>query len=72
VNVFAMRECNDDLSRENAIKRAENIENLSHGMLLLGVAVSTAPTGHCPVEQIQLAGFDGERSLLPEAETVHT
>jgi branched-chain amino acid transport system substrate-binding protein len=58
---YTLQQCKDDLSRANVMKQAENIKGLSLDMLLPGIAVNTSPTDHYPVEQMQLARFEGKR-----------
>jgi branched-chain amino acid transport system substrate-binding protein len=59
--VQVLKQCGDDLSRENVMKQAANLKDLALGMLLPGVVVNTSPTDFAPIEQQQLARFNGER-----------
>ena len=59
--VQVLKQCGDDLSRENVMKQAANLKDLSLGMLLPGVVIDTSPTDFAPIEQQQLARFNGER-----------
>ena len=59
--VQVLKQCGDDLSRENVMKQAANLKDLSLGMLLPGVVINTSPTDFAPLEQQQLARFNGER-----------
>jgi branched-chain amino acid transport system substrate-binding protein len=43
------------------MKQAARIKDLSLPMLLPGIKVNTSPTDYYPIEQEQLAKFDGER-----------
>ncbi len=56
-----LRQCGSDLSRENIIRQAANLKNVELPLLLPGIKVNTSPTDHAPIEQEQLARFDGER-----------
>jgi branched-chain amino acid transport system substrate-binding protein len=56
-----LKQCGTDFSRENIMKQAENLKNVEFALLLPGIKVSTSPTDHAPIEQEQLAKFDGER-----------
>jgi len=56
-----LKQCGNDLSRENIMKQAANIKNLELPLLLPGIKVTTGPTDFAPIEQEQLAKFDGER-----------
>jgi branched-chain amino acid transport system substrate-binding protein len=59
--VHVLKQCGSDLSRENIMKQAASIKNLELPMLLPGVKINTGPTDFAPIEQEQLAKFDGER-----------
>jgi branched-chain amino acid transport system substrate-binding protein len=57
--VQALKQCGDDLTRENVMKQAANLKNFQLGMLLPGIAVDTSPTDFAPIEQMQMSRFDG-------------
>jgi branched-chain amino acid transport system substrate-binding protein len=59
--VQVLKQCGNDLSRENVMKQAANLKKLSLGMLLPGITINTSPTDYFPLEQMQMARFDGER-----------
>jgi branched-chain amino acid transport system substrate-binding protein len=59
-----LKQCGNDLSRENIMKQAANLKNVEFPLLLPGIKVNTSPTDHAPIEQEQLAKFDGERWVL--------
>jgi branched-chain amino acid transport system substrate-binding protein len=59
--VHVLKQCGNDLSRANIMKQAANIKDLGLPMLLPGIKVNTGPTDFYPIEQEQLAKFDGER-----------
>src|SRR6185503_14197473 len=56
--VQALRQCGDDLTRENVMRQAANLRNLQLDMLLPGIAVNTSPTDYFPIEQAQMRRFD--------------
>ncbi len=56
-----LKQCGNDLSRENILKQAQNLKNVEFPLLLPGIKVNTSSTDHAPIEQEQLAKFDGER-----------
>jgi len=62
--VQVLKQCGSDFSRENILKQAENLKNVEFPLLLPGIKVNTSPTDHAPIEQEQLAKFDGERWVL--------
>ena len=57
--VQVLRQCGDDLTRASVMKQAESLKNLTLDMLLPGVTLTTSPTDHFPIEQMQLQKFDG-------------
>ena len=59
-----LKQCGDDLSRENVMKQAANLKNFTVPMLLPGIAINTSPTDFAPIKQIQMARFDGQRWQL--------
>jgi branched-chain amino acid transport system substrate-binding protein len=62
--VHVLKQCGDDLSRANIIKQAASIKDLSLPLLLPGIKINTSATDYAPIEQEQLAKFDGERWVL--------
>jgi branched-chain amino acid transport system substrate-binding protein len=58
--VQVLKQCGDDLTRENVMKQAASLKNFELGMLLPGITVNTSPTDHAPIEQWQLMRFQGE------------
>jgi branched-chain amino acid transport system substrate-binding protein len=59
-----LKQSGSDLSRANVMKQAANIKDLALPMLLPGIKINTSPTDFYPIEQEQLAKFDGERWVL--------
>jgi len=59
--VHTLKQCGNDLSRENIMRQAANIKNFELPLLLPGIKVNTSPIDFAPIEQEQLAKFDGER-----------
>jgi ABC-type branched-subunit amino acid transport system substrate-binding protein len=58
--VQVLKQCGDELTRENVMKQAANLKNFSTDMMLPGIAINTAPDDFFPIEQMQLMQFDGE------------
>jgi branched-chain amino acid transport system substrate-binding protein len=58
--VQVLKQCGDDLSRENIMRQAANLEDLELPMLLPGIKVNTSPDNFYPIRQMQLAAFNGE------------
>ncbi|MEO5695961.1 MAG: ABC transporter substrate-binding protein [Burkholderiaceae bacterium] len=57
--VQILKQCGNDLTRENVMKQAANIKNLKLPLLLKGMALNSSPTDFQLVEQGQLAKFTG-------------
>jgi branched-chain amino acid transport system substrate-binding protein len=57
--VQLLKQCGNDLSRENIMKQAANL-NLDLPMLLPGIKVSTSPTQFYPIREMQLGKFNGK------------
>lgn len=57
--VQILKQCGNDLTRENVMKQAANLKNLKLPLLLPGMVVNTSPTDYFPIEQGQLAKFTG-------------
>ena len=58
--VQVLKQCGDDLSRENIMKQATNIRDLELPLLLPGIKVNTSPSNYSPIRQMQLSRFNGE------------
>jgi branched-chain amino acid transport system substrate-binding protein len=58
--VHALKNCGDDLTRENIMRQAASIKDLELGGLLPGVKVNTSATDFAPLSQLQLMRIKGE------------
>jgi branched-chain amino acid transport system substrate-binding protein len=61
--VQVLKQCGDDLTRENVMRQAANLRQLELPMLLPGVTINTSPTDFAPIKQVQMERFDGERFI---------
>ena len=59
--VQVLKQCGDDLSRENVMRQAADLKAVSLPMLLPGITVNTSPSDYFPIKQLQLQRFDGTR-----------
>jgi branched-chain amino acid transport system substrate-binding protein len=59
--VQVLKQCGDDLTRENVMKQAANLHDLALPMLLPGIKINTAPDNYAPIDQLQMIRFTGER-----------
>ena len=64
VMVEVLKNCKDDLSRENILKQATNLNGLELPMLLPGIKIHTEPDNVTPIRQLQMARFDGKSWVL--------
>jgi branched-chain amino acid transport system substrate-binding protein len=62
--VQVLKQCGDELTRENVMKQVANLHDFTLPMLLPGVLINTSPTDFAPVKQVQMGKFDGERWQL--------
>jgi branched-chain amino acid transport system substrate-binding protein len=58
--VYVLKNCGDNLTRENIMKQAASIQNLELGGLLPGIKVNTSASDFAPLSQLQLMKFKGE------------
>ncbi|MEW6641430.1 MAG: ABC transporter substrate-binding protein [Pseudomonadota bacterium] len=59
--VQVLKQCGDNLTRENVMKQAANLKGFATTNLLPGITINTGPTDFAPIEQVQLQRFKGER-----------
>jgi branched-chain amino acid transport system substrate-binding protein len=59
--VQVLKQCGDDLTRENVMKQAANLKDFRTEMLLPGIKINTSPTDFAPISQLQLMKFKGEK-----------
>jgi ABC-type branched-subunit amino acid transport system substrate-binding protein len=57
--VQVLRQCKDDLTRENIMRQAANL-NFELGVYLPGTKIKTGPADFAPLEQLQMMRFKGE------------
>ncbi|MFL6579753.1 MAG: ABC transporter substrate-binding protein [Burkholderiales bacterium] len=62
--VQVLKQCGNVLTRENVMRQAANLKDLEIGVLLPGIKINTSPSDYFPIEQVQLARFDGKRWVL--------
>jgi branched-chain amino acid transport system substrate-binding protein len=58
--VKVLKQCGDDLTRENVLKQASHLDHVDLGMLLPGITITTSPTDYRVNKQLQMIKFDGE------------
>ena len=57
--IQVLKQCGDELTRENVMKQAANLKNFELPMLLPGVRINTSASDYDPIKQLQLMRFDG-------------
>jgi branched-chain amino acid transport system substrate-binding protein len=61
--VQVLKQCGDNLTRENVMKQCASMHNFELPMLLPGVAINTSPTDFQMIKQAQMRRFNGERYI---------
>jgi len=62
--VQVLKQCGDELTRENVMRQAANLKDFEPGLLLPGIKINTSPTDYFPVEQMQMSRFNGQHGEL--------
>jgi len=57
--VALLKQCGDNLTRENLLEQAMHLHDVTVPMLLPGIVLNTTPEDYAPIEQMQLQRFDG-------------
>jgi branched-chain amino acid transport system substrate-binding protein len=66
-----LRQCGNDLSRENVMKQAAMLKDYHGSVLLPGIGISTGPWNFRPIKQLRLVQFDG-RTWQPIGDVLET
>jgi branched-chain amino acid transport system substrate-binding protein len=59
--VHVLKQCGDDLTRENVLKQATNLKGVELDLALPGIKGNTAPNDYRVNKQLQMMKFNGER-----------
>jgi branched-chain amino acid transport system substrate-binding protein len=59
--VHVLRQCGDDLTRENVLRQATNLKNVQLDLALPGILGNTTPNDYRVNKQLQMMKFNGER-----------
>src|SRR5436305_938699 len=59
--VQVLKQCGDNLTRENVMKQAASLKDYRTEVLLPGIKINTSPTDFAPISQLQLMKFKGEK-----------
>ena len=55
----ALKQCGDDLTRENLLKQATNMRGKRFKMMLPGIELNTTPDDYAPYRSLRMAKFEG-------------
>jgi branched-chain amino acid transport system substrate-binding protein len=58
--VQVLRQCGDDLTRDNIMKQMTSLD-MKIDVYLPGIRIKTSPTDYSPIDQLQLVKFNGQR-----------
>ena len=58
--VTVLKACKDDFSRDNIMRQAASLRDVTLPLLLPGITVSTGPDDYLPFQQVRLRRFDGK------------
>ncbi len=56
-----LKQCGDNLTRENVMKQAASLKDFRTEALLPGIQINTGPNDFAPISQLRLEKFKGER-----------
>ncbi|MBV8090532.1 MAG: ABC transporter substrate-binding protein [Alphaproteobacteria bacterium] len=59
--VQVLKQCGDDLTRENVMRQAANLHHFELPMLQPGITINTSPSEFVAITQVRMEEFDGER-----------
>ncbi len=58
--VHVLKQCGADLTRENLMRQALNVKDLTLPLLLPGVKMNTSQSRRAPIDQFQIVRFNGQ------------
>ena len=59
--VYTLKQCGDNLTRENVMKQATSLKDVELDLALPGIKINTSPTDYRVNKQLQMERFNGER-----------
>jgi branched-chain amino acid transport system substrate-binding protein len=66
-----LRQCGDDLSRENVMRQAASLKDFASPALLPGIKINTSESNFRPIRQMRLVQFDG-KTWQPIGDVIET
>jgi branched-chain amino acid transport system substrate-binding protein len=67
--VLLLRQCGDDLSRENIMRRVTSLHDFAIPLLLPGITLNTSPADYQPIKELRETRFNGKLWENLEGET---
>ena len=61
---YVLKQCGDNLTRENVLKQVKNLKGVRTGILLPGIQIDVTPTDYSGMRHLQLMKLEGERWKL--------
>ena len=62
--IQVLKQCGDDLTRENVMRQAQSLHNVRLPLLVPGITINTSPTDYRPIEAMQFQRFDGHQWIF--------
>jgi branched-chain amino acid transport system substrate-binding protein len=62
--VQVLKQCGDNLTRENVMKQAASLKDFDTGVALPGIKINTSATDFAPIESVQLMKFNGKSWVM--------
>ena len=59
--VQILKQCGDDLTRENVMRQAASLKHFRTTNLLPGITINTSPIDFAPIKQVQFRKFKGDK-----------
>jgi len=66
-----LKQCGDDLSRENIMRQAAALRDYQSPVMLPGIKTNTGPDNFQPIKQMRLLQFDG-RTWQPIGDVIES
>ncbi len=58
---YTLKQCGDNLTRENVMRQASSLKDVTTDVTFPGIKISTAPTDYRVIKQLRMMQFNGER-----------
>ena len=61
--VQMLKQCGNELTRENVMQQAANLHHFTLPMLLPGIEINTSPTNFAPIKQVHMRSSTARASV---------